>query len=358
MVMADLKFCPKDHLLDWIKELSRERTVLVPQQCGEAVEFRPFIQGSELFFERQPTAPPKKSVFPQTEPLLCYAYEKDPDDPGKQRLQIRETLPEARQTVVLGCRPCGARGFTVFDPVYADGEIADPYYQTRRDATIFIALACERPEPTCFCHWVGSGPADEAGSDVLMIPLSRGFALKPVTDKGRQLLEAGDFKEATQEQSDEAEQMVRDAEARLAPAPDLEAVPEKLLELFENKGFWEQMSAKCISCGACTYLCPTCYCFNISDEYSGLRGKRIRTWDNCMSNLFTQEASGHNPRSLKAQRLRNRVGHKFSYYPKLHDQIFACCGCGRCIKSCPMSVDIRDIVLSAKEFSDAQSVSA
>ncbi len=130
---------------------------------------------------------------------------------------------------------------------------------------------------------------------------------------------------------------------------DFAPAQDKLMALFDDMEFWGDVSAKCISCGACTYLCPTCYCFNITDEGAGLSGRRVRSWDNCMSHQFTLEASGHNPRPTKAHRLRNRVGHKFSYYPAIHDEVIACCGCGRCIKSCPVSVDIREIVVRAME---------
>ena len=94
--------------------------------------------------------------------------------------------------------------------------------------------------------------------------------------------------------------------------------------------------------------CPTCHCFDIVDEPEGVtRGTRRRNWDTCQTARFTVHASGHNPRPTKAHRLKNRVGHKFSYYPTLHDGLIACCGCGRCVKSCPVSVDIREIVQNA-----------
>jgi ferredoxin len=86
----------------------------------------------------------------------------------------------------------------------------------------------------------------------------------------------------------------------------------------------------------------------MTDEQSGLQGKRLRTWDTCMSFEFTLEGSGHNPRPTKAHRLRNRMGHKFAYYPELHEGLIACCGCGRCIKSCPVSLDIRAVVQAAQ----------
>jgi len=124
-----------------------------------------------------------------------------------------------------------------------------------------------------------------------------------------------------------------------------------LYALFEDD-FWKEVAETCLGCGVCTYLCPTCYCFNITDDDLGLNSRRIRTWDNCMSHTFTLEGSGHNPRPTKAHRLKNRVGHKFSYYPDLHGGVMACCGCGRCIKQCPAGIDIRQIVKAAQEYSE------
>ena len=123
----------------------------------------------------------------------------------------------------------------------------------------------------------------------------------------------------------------------------------KVAARFTDVDFWEKETDRCLSCGACTYFCPTCYCFNITDEgeaTSEKGGRRLRTWDNCMSPLFTREASGHNTRMEKALRMRNRVSHKFSTYPE-NWGTFSCNGCGRCISNCPVSLDIRQIVLDA-----------
>jgi len=130
------------------------------------------------------------------------------------------------------------------------------------------------------------------------------------------------------------------------PAPDLGRAREALGKRFADAGFWQDMTAHCLSCGACTYMCPTCYCFTISDEGDGMEGRRMRSWDSCLSPLFTREASGHNPRAAKALRMRNRVLHKFSYYPTVWDGAFSCSGCGRCIVNCPVQLDIRQIVLA------------
>ncbi|MFO7877693.1 MAG: 4Fe-4S dicluster domain-containing protein [Desulfovermiculus sp.] len=355
--MAAKTYLTHEDIAKWLKDMSAGSRVLAPARVDNAVSFVPFEPQNELVLEHKTTAPPKQAVFPQTETLLKYRYSKDPEHPETQSLEIKETLPQD-QAVVFGCRPCGARGFVIYDRVFDTDKITDPYYKARRENTAFITLACDTAENTCFCHWVGSHPADPEGSDIVLYPVDGGYVAESITKRGQELLDQAPGREATSKQEEEARSIQARVGKELGEAPDISTVPARLLQLFDNLDFWNDVSAKCISCGACTYLCPTCYCFNITDEASGLTGKRIRTWDNCMSYLFTLEGSGHNPRMTKAHRLRNRVGHKFSYYPELHEGLFACCGCGRCIQHCPVAVDIREIILRAKESADEQSVSA
>ncbi len=355
--MAAKTYLTSEDIAKWLQDMSTNARVLVPAKVDSAVKFVPWDFQTELVLETKAIAPPKEAVFPQTETLLKYRYTKDPEHPETQSLQIKETLPEDK-TVVFGSRPCGTRGFVIYDRVFDTDTITDPYYTSRRRNTAFITLACDRAENTCFCHWVGSHPADGEGSDVLLRPVDGGYLAEALTQWGEELLAQAAGREATSHQEEEADTILAHVREELGEAPDISDLPGSLLQLFDNLDFWNQVSAKCISCGACTYLCPTCYCFNITDEAFGMTGKRIRTWDNCMSYLFTLEGSGHNPRMTKAHRLRNRVGHKFSYYPELHGGLFACCGCGRCIQHCPAAVDIREIILRAKETADEQSVSA
>jgi len=111
---------------------------------------------------------------------------------------------------------------------------------------------------------------------------------------------------------------------------------------FENP-IWATIHGKCLACGTCTWMCPTCHCFDISDEVKGNDGVRIRSWDSCMFPLFTKETSGHNPRTSQKERWRQRVMHKFKYYVDNFNAI-ACVGCGRCVMSCPVNLDIRKVV--------------
>ncbi|MFP4213956.1 MAG: 4Fe-4S dicluster domain-containing protein [Desulfohalobiaceae bacterium] len=350
--MQELKFLPKDKLYAWLEELSKDSRVFAPVHEQGSLVFRPFDPQTEIELEQQPTLPPKHIVFPCSETLLDFRRQKDPENPQQVSFQLQERLPQ-EQNIVFGARPCGVQGFEVFDQVFSSDQAQDPYYQQRRQNTCFITLACLSPENTCFCHWVGGSPFQTQGSDLLLVPGEAGFLAQAVTPKGQELMQSEFFAPADQDQQKALEQAREQALGQLSQAPDLQEVPQAALDVFQDLEFWEQMAAKCISCGACTYLCPTCYCFNITDEDQGLKGRRIRSWDYCLSFLFTLEASGHNPRPSKAHRLRNRVGHKFSYYPQLHQQSFACCGCGRCIKHCPTCVDIRSIILKLKERAHA-----
>ncbi len=345
--MAREKFLKQERLADWLTALGERSRVLVPRVEGESVVFRPYAAGDEPISSVDSTASPKAAIFPACRELFRFEQTKDPENPENTTLKLFENCG-AEPTLVFGARPCGVRGFTIFDRVYQGKEHPDPYYKAARENTLFVTLTCEHPDNTCFCHWVGGNPDDAAGSDILATPVEGGYILEAVSKRGEALLDSPLLDEAG-DKSKEAAAARERGRKKLGDAPDIGKAAESLLAVFDDTEFWEDVSAKCLSCGACTYLCPTCYCFTLTDESNGLSGKRLRSWDNCMSYQFSLEASGHNPRPTKAHRLKNRIGHKFSYYPALHGGLTACCGCGRCIKSCPVSVDIREIVLRAIE---------
>lgn len=343
--MAREKFLPRDRISDWLGALGRERRLFVPRKEGGSIVLRPFRSGEEGLFGVDLTGSAKTVIFPACQELFSYGQTKDRENPESTLLKLYPSI-SAEPTAVFGIRPCNAKGFNVFDRVYLGERFPDPYYQSARENTVFVTLACERVDNTCFCNWVGGGPDDTSGSDVLMTPVRGGFVAEAISGKGAVLLDTPLMGMAEGELA-EAEAVRAKAKKDLGPAPEMDLIMESIRGLFDDLRFWEHVSDKCISCGACTYLCPTCYCFNISDEAYGLTGRRLRSWDTCMSFQFTLEASGHNPRPTKAHRLRNRIGHKFGYFPALHCASPACCGCGRCIRNCPAGVDIREILLEA-----------
>ncbi len=332
----------------WLTRMSERMRVMTPVQEGISSVFRDHAPGACFRCGDKAAAGPKSVVFPQTEYLLRFKAERTATVGGHRKLEVEQVLPD-EDVLLFGANPCGARGLELIDKVFLEGNYKDPYYKARRERTIIASIACESPGKVCFCNWLGGGPDDTRGSDLLFTEISDGYLVTPVTERGEGCL-ADTLKKATEAQIKEAEERMEKARASLGPAPDLENCQERLKSIFKDMDFWRKISDSCIHCGACTYYCPTCYCFNITDEASGLAGERIRSWDSCMFPSYTLEASGHNPRSTRAHRWRNRLMHKFSFYPELYNE-FSCTGCGRCIRLCPQGVDIREILLKAMEKS-------
>lgn len=348
--MSTIRFVTPDGLPAFLAFLARDgRRVLAPVEkpaVKRSVVFEPWSEGKPFTLAKA-TVPAKAAVLPQCETLVHYKKTKNPDNPEEVTLSLDDT-PEAAPTVVFACRPCDARGYAVLDRPFLNGPYADPYYRARREVLTVITLTCPNGCDTCFCHWTGGGPTSPEGSDVLMTEIDGGYVLQGITPGGKELLAASGLPDGA-ERFSAAEAARKKAWASLSPAPDLREAPQKVAARFTDMDFWQHWTERCLSCGACTYFCPACYCFTITDEGEGLSergGRRLRSWDNCMSSLFTREASGHNPRLVKAQRMRNRISHKYATYPE-NWGAFSCTGCGRCIGNCPVALDIREIVLAA-----------
>ena len=342
--MSTIRFLAADALVGWLGGIAASRRVLAPRQEGKAVVFRPLVAGETPSLARA-TVSPKAAVLPPCETLVRFSGVKDPENPSAINMTLDDTV-EMTPTVLFGGRPCDARGFVVLDHAFLEGRFQDPYYKARRDNTLIITQTCTSPAATCFCNWTGGSPADATGSDILLTAVEGGFILEAVSDKGEAFLVEQSLPDGADKLP--AAQAAREAAvAAQAPAPDIASAARRLEARFTDVAFWTKETGKCLSCGACTYMCPTCQCFTITDEGNQLNGRRLRSWDNCMSALFTREASGHNPRADKALRMRNRVSHKYWYAPDYSNGSVACTGCGRCIRQCPVSLDIREIVLNA-----------
>jgi hypothetical protein len=275
--MAKTGFLPKEKIKIFLDALSKDAVVHVPVAEGEIVSFKPYKTDAEICLTRPANMSPKSVIYPQCDTLLSFEYTKDPEDPKKMSVAVsdKRDYPKA---VIFGCRPCDAKGFTIFDRVFIGTDTVDPYFQERREKTTIVSLVCETPFAGCFCTAVSGGPADKAGSDVLMTDVGKGYCLESLTDKGDALLDAAGLENGAPYE-EEAGRIQKEAATKVKNPFGANAASKVNMKLFDTDEFWQQVAAKCVSCGACTYLCPTCYCFNITDEQTRKQGERIRTWD-------------------------------------------------------------------------------
>ncbi len=354
--MAVKIFIATDQLDSVLEKLATKIDLWIPALLKEdksgPTGFIPYEPGKSPVFERQTTLPTKKLLLPQVETLLRFEYKKDPEG-GSTSSIVVDDARQVRPTLVFGARSCDVRALITMDRVFSQGPYVDPYYVERRKNTFFATLVCEQNDSKCFCSSVGGGPADMEGSHLKIVKLDEGYVVEALTKEAGSLLEG--LGEAVDKAKDtKAGKIVKEASKRIVGDLDTKGCAEAFRNRFAQNDFWVQMVSQCLSCGVCTYVCPTCYCFTITDETQNLKGERMRSWDSCMFSQYTLEASGHNPRPTKLERYRNRVGHKFSYIPEKYEGILGCCGCGRCIRSCPVTIDIRQVVGNLKENSNEQ----
>jgi len=289
--------------------------------------------------------PPKSVFFPQTETM--FVLEKD--DTGHRFVGAREPEGPVWPMILLGVRPCDARAAVLLDRLFT-WDYVDPYYMEKRKRATVVSFACtgDVPDGNCFCTSMGGDPAGTEGADMLWTDIGDRFVVEILTAKGEALLEAGSdvFAEATAEDEAAAARVRKDAASRVTRALDREGVVEALEGLFDSP-YWDEVAARCLGCGICTLLCPTCHCFDINDVLRKGEGRRERTWDSCQFEYYTVHASGHNPRPAKRHRQRNRIYHKFLYIDRNLD-VVGCVGCGRCIANCPVDIDITEVVEGAR----------
>jgi formate hydrogenlyase subunit 6/NADH:ubiquinone oxidoreductase subunit I len=327
----------RDQISVLLEALLQGHKVFAPVDDGGVIAFRQVDSPQQVVLDyHNSTLPPKRLFFPQTETLFRYGLE-------EAQLALEEPPPASGEKVLFGVRPCDARSLTLLDRVFAGGNHCDGCYLARRENYTVVGLSCTRPKATCFCSSVGGGPFSTAGSDVLVTDLRTDYFIEAVTDKGAALVESlGGCREADEDSIRRRAEAQAAAEAALRGAIRTEDIERRLQEMWDDP-FWDRLHEKCIGCGVCTYLCPTCHCFDIVDEGSEQRGRRLKIWDSCMFSLFTQHASGHNPRPTGKERWRQRLMHKFRYWPESHGEA-GCVGCGRCVVSCPVNLDIRQVL--------------
>jgi sulfhydrogenase subunit beta (sulfur reductase) len=329
----------KKDIAQLLKGWSQQFKVLAPSRASGVAELAPWDGKDTSFLEwyRNTVIPPKASFFPPMEPMFRFSK-------SEEGYRIEPPSQNGQKQLLFGIRPCDARAMTILDMTFADG-YQDPYYLEKRKNAVLVGLGCTNPCQSCFCTSMGTGPTDATNVDLMFIDIGDSFLIEEITDKGKGLTKS--LKEAAKADEAEAEKSKETAYNKVVRKLDTTGIKDKLLESFEDEGFWEKTAAKCISCGICTLLCPTCFCFDINDEAVKGEGTRFRSWDSCGFALYTKMPM-ENPRQEKWRRVRQKVCHKYEFYPMAYD-VIACTGCGRCIRLCPVNWDITQVIESVPE---------
>lgn len=284
---------------------------------------------------------PKSIIYPASEVMFEYTIDEKSEACNLLRRPEKDYSPRA----VIGIRPYDAAAFLLVRKNFETSEYRDPYWCDAFEACTFVGLAVNEPAATDFSTSTGSGPFSEKGLDVLLVDTGDCFLARPITEKGETFLETTGWQaEADAEAAvKQIEELKSAAEAKITSRVEFNNLRKKQIMEIYDADFWEDVAFSCINCGTCTYLCPTCWCFDIQDETHGRSGKRYKNWDSCMSPLFTLHGSGHNPRGDKVMRVRQRFMHKLKYFLDKYDDGLMCVGCGRCVRSCPVNIDIRKV---------------
>jgi sulfhydrogenase subunit beta (sulfur reductase) len=344
--MANKKVNKKD-IAKLLNQWRQQFTVLVPsKESGVAIMANWDGKGTSfLDWYRNTVVPPKASFLPTMEEM--FRFQKD-----KEGYHIELPPKDEHKQLIFGIRPCDARAMAILDMTFKDA-YEDPYYLSKRKNAVLIGLGCTNPCESCFCTSMGVSPAESADVDLMLTDIGDQFLIEEVTDKGKELIaKTSGLKEATKDDEAKAKQSKKTAYDRVTRKLDTEGIKDNLQASFDDEEFWEKVAAKCISCGICTLLCPTCYCFDINDELVKGEGTRFRSWDSCGFPVYTKMPM-ENPRQKKWRRVRQKVCHKYEFYPMTFD-VIACTGCGRCIRLCPVNWDITQVIESVPTKTEAR----
>ena len=313
--------------------IAADEALYIPADHAGQPEFMRWSEGMAMTDALNTVRSAKDFFFPQTEDLVSFKME------GKS-IEIIDPRTETEDFVIFGVRACDARSFSILDRVFLIDPV-DSYYANRREHGTIVSMACSRPAETCFCHSFGIDAAEPEG-DAVCWKTEDALYIRANTEKGEKLLEK---LRPIMEEADEAPVKAQQEKTReiLGKLPLNSFTTEKfggdvLLKVF-NSEQWKSLSESCLGCGTCTFVCPTCQCYDIRDFKTGSGVKRFRCWDSCMYSDFTLMASG-NPRTSQLERFRQRFMHKLVYFPANNDGIYGCVGCGRCLSKCPISMNI------------------
>jgi len=321
----------KENFADFVNSLVNDESLNVVgvKAKGDKYAFGPIESADQLKMDYDITLlPPKKYFFPQRETLVTYNIGKD---------FSAKSLTETKPLVLIGVHPYDIVALLHMDEIFAETK-SDPYYLEKRKNSIIIGINIQRMSKWCFAPDMGCATV-EYGFDLMLTDLGNRYVINIGSQKGAEILQkyAKDTYKPLARDIQLVGQKKREIMAMKQQKLDFspELIPELLNKNYDKSAFWEKHSEKCLACGSCVLVCPTCYCFDVKDnpDLSLEKGERIRTWDGCLLQDFAVIASGENFRPTRPTRYRHRYFKKGKY---LYDRFgfISCVGCGRCSSNC------------------------
>lgn len=329
-----MRKCSLSNLSALFNKIAEVSALYIPVDTEKGrVEYKKYSDGLVMSNALKTDRSAKDFFFPQTENLMEFKTD-------GRNIEVIDTRSEAEDFVIFGVRACDVKSLEVLDRVFL-AEPVDTYWANRREHGVIVAMACTRPTETCFCKTFGIDPANPLG-DISCYKTEDAVYLEGVTEKGKALMARleGVTEDCGLEAVEEQKKQISEVMEKL-PLKNLkaESFGKDKTDKFFNAPEWKTLSESCLGCGTCTFVCPTCQCYDIKD-FKGKDGvKRFRCWDSCMYSDFTKMSAGQ-PRLTQLERFRQRFMHKLVYYPTNNDGIFGCVGCGRCLSKCPISMNI------------------
>jgi len=339
-----MKFIDSTNFERLLKKLSSEGELFIPVRNEDTSKIslervEDFPLPKETSFDGYRTVEPLKA-FGQ---LLRYPVAEYPS-PDADEITSEDKFPSC---IVVGARACDIVAMQLVDKVQVEGEFTDPFYKIRRDKMLVIGADCTECGKSCFCNLLGNKPWPERDFDLTIAKISGGFLIEAGSERGEKIIEQyGELFTEPREGQIEARDEIRstvekELEENNRGYPAAEGLPEIIRDALTDE-IWDEISARCVECGACTNICPTCYCFLLYDQKTdGEHFQRISTWDSCQVTGYARMAGMLNPRPRLTDRVKHRYYHKYDYLVLSHHAIY-CTGCGRCIDTCSAGIDMRD----------------
>lgn len=328
-----MRRCSLEKSTALFNKIAEVATLYIPVDGEKGTSYKKYEDGMVMSNALKTDRSAKDFFFPQTENLMEFKTD------GK-KIEVIDTRSEAEDFVIFGVRACDQKSLEVLDRVFL-AEPVDTYWKNRREHGVIVSMACTRPTETCFCKTFNIDPANPAG-DIVCYKTETDFYLEGLTEKGKALMSKldGVTEECDTKAVEEQKKQINAVMDRL-PLKNVKAdsFGKDKTDKFFNAPEWSKLSEACLGCGTCTFVCPTCQCYDIKDFKTKSGVQRFRCWDSCMYSDFTKMSAGQ-PRLTQLERFRQRFMHKLVYYPTNNDGLFGCVGCGRCLSKCPISMNI------------------